>query len=77
MLSPRKVDTYYNYDKFIKTGASLMVTMLLVDDFYEEGCDILPPHMLEFDLAGALIFDGNTALLEGGEIKSSSSRMFL
>lgn len=39
---------------------------------YEEGCDILPPHMLEFDLAGALIFDRNT-----GEIKSSSSRMFL
>ena len=76
MLSPEKTQTFHDYDYFVKTGSSLMVGMIIMDDDYEEGC-YLPPHLLEFDLGGALVIDNNTAVLEWGEVKSSSSRMFL
>ena len=39
MLSPHKVEIYYNYDQFVKTRTSLMVTMLLIDNFYEDSYD--------------------------------------
>ena len=70
MLSPGQRETYYNYDQFMKTGASLIVAFVLIDDDYELGKFELPPHILEFDLGGALIFENNTAMLEGGEVKS-------
>ena len=54
-----------------------MLATLLIDSLYEECKDELPPFMLEFDLAGGLTFDDDMALIEGGEIKSSTSRMFL
>ena len=77
MLSPGQRETYYDYDQFMKTGASLMVAFILIDDDYELGKFELPPHILEFDLGGALIFESNTAMLEGGEVKWSASRMFI
>ena len=49
MLSPNKSETFYNYGEFVKTGTSLMVAIMLIDDFYEEGMDELPPHLPGFD----------------------------
>ena len=69
--------TFYDYDHFIEMSSSLMVAMIVIDDDYEVARYDLPPHLLEFDLGGSLVVGGNVAVLEGGEIKSSSSRMFL
>jgi hypothetical protein len=75
MVSLAKRTTFYDYENFIKTGASLMVAMIIIDYDYEEAKSELPPHVLEFDLQGTLIIDNNAAVLEGGEVKSSSSRI--
>ena len=77
MVSPDKPATFYNYDEFVGTGASLMLATLLIDNSYEDYKDELPPIMLEFDLAGSLTFDDDMVVFEGGEIKPSTSRMFL
>ena len=77
MVSPDKPATFNNYDEFVGTGASLMLATLLIDSCYEDYKDELPPIMLEFDLAGSLTFDDDMVVFEGGEIKSSTSGMFL
>ena len=77
MVSPDKPATFNNYDEFVGTGASLMLATLLIDSRYEDYKDELPPIMLEFDLAGSLTFDDDMVVFEGGEIKPSTSGMFL
>ena len=47
MVSPDKRATFYYYDEFVGTGASLMLATLLIDSHYEECKDELPPIMLE------------------------------
>ena len=64
---------YQDYAHFFTTEASLMCLILLSDKKYEFLPEFLPPHQLRFDFCGSITLAPPRAIIEGGEIRSSSS----
>ena len=65
-----------DYNHFLTTEASLMCLVMLSDEAFKIGAEI-PPHQLQFDCQGSITLEYPTAIIEAGEIKSSTASMYI
>ena len=64
---------YQDYAHFFTTEASLMCLIFLSDKRQKYRSSSFPPHQLRFDCCGSITLAPPNAIIEGGEIRSSSS----